>query len=55
MHHSNFDHQTPVAKGLAMGWKVGILLGTTYWPLLVAGVGGSFNRGSLIQNDYILS
>ena len=54
-HHSNFNHQNLAAKGLATGWKVGIPLGTTYWPLLVAGVGGWFNGGSLTQYDYISS
>ena len=42
-------------KTSVMGWKVGIPLGMAYWPLLVAGVGGSFNRGSLIQYNYISS
>ena len=46
-HRSNFDHQKPAAKGLVTGWKVGIPLETTYWPLVLEAVASTAGTSPL--------
>ena len=52
-HHSNFNHQNLAAKGLTTGWKVGIPLETTYWPLVLEAVASTAGTSPLFAMEIV--